>query len=116
MTSDLITAEEARTQTPFIGLAFPVIRVRYAGPTNYRGSRYIATLRGIRATVSYSCELSASENATAAALKVWDKYRAQHAEAFQGDEQTRVFIPGDLSSDAYAFTVIPAGFLAGLES
>ncbi len=112
MTSDLITVEEARSKTPFAGLAFPVIRVRYAGPTDYRGRRYIATLRGVRAIVSYSYELSASENATAAALKVWDKYRALHVEAYAGDEQSRVFIPGDLDANSYAFTVVPEGFLS----
>jgi hypothetical protein len=95
-----------------VGLAFPVIRVRYAGPTNYRGSRYIATLRGVRHTEHYNYAEDGSRNAFNAAVACWQKYRQAHEEAFRGDEQPRVFIPGDLDADAYAFTVVPAGFLA----
>lgn len=98
-------------QDTLIGLAFPVVKVRYAGPTNTRGSRYIATLRGERVSVSFDYALSASENAYRAAVACWDKYRNAHAEAYEGDEQERVFIPGDLDADSYAFTIVPAGFL-----
>ncbi len=94
------------------GLSFPVIKVRYAGPTDYRGSRYIATLRGVRHTESYDHALDGSRNAANAARACWAKYREQHAEAFAGDEQPRVFIPGDLDADSYAYTVVPAGFLS----
>ncbi len=96
---------------PYIGLAFPVVRVRYAGPTNSRGSRYVATVRGTRLSRSYDDALSASENAHATAHDCWVKYRAAHADAFAGDDQPRVFIPGDLDASSYAFTVVPAGFL-----
>ncbi len=106
-----------RTDTPnaeaLIGLAFPVIRVRYAGPTNHRGSRYIATLRGVRVTRSYDCAENGSRNAYEAALACWKKYRDslphEWADAEPLDE--RVFIPGDLDADSYAFTVVPVGFL-----
>ena len=30
---------------PLTGYAFPLIAVKYQGPTNARGSRYVATLR-----------------------------------------------------------------------
>jgi hypothetical protein len=95
----------------FAGLAFPVITVRYAGPTDRRGSRYIATLRGVRHTEHYDYALGGPETARLAARNCWNKYRAQHAEAYAGDEQPRAFIPGDLNSDSYAFTVVPEGFL-----
>lgn len=98
-----------------VGLAFPVIRVRYAGPTDHRGSRYIATLRGVRATESYDYAKSGSENAYSAARSCWAKYKAQHAEAYAGDDKPRVFVPGDLDADSYAFTVVPAGFLGAAE-
>jgi hypothetical protein len=94
------------------GLAFPVVRVRYHGPTD-RGSRYyIATLRGVRYTESYDYALSGNSNALNAAVECWNKYRAEHEETFRGDEQPRVFIPGDLDADSYAFTIVPAGFLS----
>ena len=96
----------------FVGLAFPVIRVRYAGPTDFRGSRYIATLRGVRLTQSYDYALSGPANAYCAAVQCWDKYRAQHAEAYKGDEQARVFIPGDLDANSYAYLVVPEGFVS----
>ena len=93
------------------GLAFPVIRVRYAGPTDHRGSRYIATVRGVRFTASYDYALDGPANARYAAGRCWDKYRSEHSEAYDGDTQPRVFIPGDLDADSYAFTVVPEGFL-----
>jgi hypothetical protein len=98
-------------QDSFVGMAFPVVRVRYAGPTNYRGARYIATLRGVRVIDGYDHALDGSRNAYNAARACWQKYRAQHEEAFAGDDQERVFIPGDLDAASYAFTVVPAGFL-----
>lgn len=93
-----------------IGLAFPVVKVRYAGPTDYRGSRYIATLRGVRHTEQYDHALDGSVNAYNAAVAVWAKYRAQLPGPLGTDEQPRVFIPGDLDADSYSFTVVPAGF------
>ena len=93
-----------------VGLAFPVIRVRYVGPTNHRGSRYIATLRGVRATEQYDDAKGGSENAYSAARSCWAKYKAQHAEAFAGDSHHRVFIPGDLDDNSYVFTVVPLRF------
>jgi hypothetical protein len=91
-------------------MAFPVVRVRYAGPTDYRGARYIATLRGVRVIDGYDYALDGPRNAYNAARACWEKYRSQPA--FAGDDQQRVFIPGDLDADSYAFTVVPAGFLS----
>lgn len=98
-------------QDALVGLAFPVIRVRYAGPTYYKDSRYIATLRGVRHTESYDYALGGSGSAYNAAVACWDKYRAQHADAYAGDDQPCVFIPGDVDASSYSFTVVPAGFL-----
>ena len=97
-------------QDTFVGLAFPVVRVRYAGPTDTLGSRYIATLRGRRKVRSYDYALSASENAYKAAVSCWAEYvTLERLEPY--DETAQVLIPGDLSDDSYAFTVVPAGFL-----
>src|SRR5690348_7534971 len=90
----MTSTANARPQDSLVGLAFPVIRVRYAGPTNYRGSRYIATLRGVRHTEHYDYALDGSRNAYNAAAACWDKYRAEHVGAYAGDDQVRVFIPG----------------------
>ena len=99
-------------QDSLVGLVFPVIRVRFAGPTNTRGSRYIATIRGITATRDYSHELSASENAYRAALKAWNKYQAGHGSMdVEERSQPRLFIPGDFSDNLYTFTVVPIAFL-----
>jgi hypothetical protein len=109
---ELGSKETPRDPDRFLGLAFPVIRVRYAGPTDHNGSRYIATLRGIRHTESYDHAQNGSYNALQAARACWDKYRAFYADAYAGDDQPRAFIPGDLDRDSYAFTVVPEGFLA----
>ena len=98
------------SQDEFVGLAFPVIRVRYAGPTGNSGSRYIATLRGVRHTEHYDYALSGPANAYNAAAACWAKYRGLQAVAYPDDEQPRVFVPGDLDADSYSFTVVPAGF------
>ena len=99
-------------QEMFAGFAFPVVRVRFAGPTNHRGSRYIATLcgRDVRVTHSYNHARSASENALLAAQKCWGSYQTQNMVNVNDDP--RLFIPGDLSSDSYSFTVVPAQYLA----
>jgi len=97
----------------FSGLAFPVITVRYAGPTDHRGSRYIATLRGVRHTEHYDDALDGPGNARNAAVACWQKYRdSLPREYFDPDDQERVLIPGDLNASSYAFTVVPAGFLS----
>ena len=100
------------TQESLVGFAFPVVKVRFAGPTNYKGSRYIATLRGVRHTEHYDHALSGSQNAYNAAEAVYAKYRQTHAEAFEHDTQERILIPGDLDDSSYAFTIVPVSFVA----
>lgn len=95
----------------FEGLAFPVVRVRYAGPTDSRGSRYVATVRGVRHTESYDDGLSASRNAHNAAAACWAKYCASLALSVPDDDTPRVFIPGDLDRTSYSFTVVDAAYL-----
>ena len=86
-----------------------MVKVRFAGPTNTLGSRYIATCRGIRATCYYDYALSSSENAYRAACKCWGAYQTSNMVNIADDP--RIFIPGDLSDDAYAYTVVPAAYL-----
>lgn len=104
------TQTRTQTRNPLDGLAFPVVKVRYAGPTNTRGSRYIATLRNTRIVRPYDHALSGSENAYRAAVACWARYEILERMT-PYDETTQVLIPGDLSDDTYAFTVVPAGFL-----
>jgi hypothetical protein len=91
------------TQERFAGLAFPVIRVRYTG-NGYAASLRRDSERTFRASTSYDHALSASQNALRAARKCWDKCAADIGMA--GDD--RIFIPGDLDAERYAFTVVPA--------
>lgn len=97
------------------GLAFPIIRVRYSGPTNNRGSRWFASIKHgdelTRASDSFEDERG-RRNHFAVARACWAKYRAQHSEAFEGDEDERVFIPGNAGPDEYVFTVVPRAFLS----
>lgn len=99
------------TQDQLDGLAFPVVKVRYAGPTDYKGSRYIATLRGVSVHHSYDHALSASVNARHAAERCWWKYRQSLDVPVTDDEAPRLFIPGDLSRGSYCFTVVSASYL-----
>jgi hypothetical protein len=103
------------TQETLSGLAFPVARVRFAGPTNYRGARYYATLRRdsertYRASVPFSYALSASENALRAARMVHEKALADTG---GGAPEDYVAIPGDLDASSYVFTFVPAYMLGG---
>jgi hypothetical protein len=109
------TADTASPQDSLVGLAFPVIRVRYAGPTDHRGARYIATLRGVRHTEHYDDALDASRNAYNAAAACWETYRFRYSEAWASDTTPRVLVPGDLSESEYSFTVIPASYFAASE-
>lgn len=106
------TSTETRQADSLVGLAFPVIQVRYAGPTDRRGSRYIATLRGVRHTEHYDYALDASRNAYNAAVACWDKYRAALPLQAGIDDAPRVFVPGDLNDSTYAYTVVPTALLA----
>ena len=97
------------TQESLTGFAFPVIKVRFAGPTNSSGARYIATVRGIRVTTPMDYALNPSENAYRAARKCWGAYQTSLMVNINDDP--RILIPGDLSDDAYAFTVVPTALL-----
>jgi hypothetical protein len=99
----------------FDGLAFPVAKVRYAGPTNSRGSRWVASVyrdrdRTFRATVGYDHALpSGARNALPAALKAFEKARADIDADLREDY---VAIPGDFDADTYIFTFVPKRFFA----
>ena len=99
----------------FKGLAFPVARVRYAGPTNYRGSRWIASIRRdnertYRSQVSYRSELpSGSQNAIRAALTCLATMLADNP-GLETSANDYVAAPGELSADEYVFTFVPRYF------
>ena len=99
----------------FSGLAFPVAKVRYTGPTNYRGSRWIATIRRdnertYRVIDPYRSELpSGSVNALDTARACLAKMLADnHSETSASDY---VAIPAELDADTYAFTFVPTYLL-----
>lgn len=102
------------TDRTFDGLAFPIVRVRYAGPTNYRGSRWIATMRrdnerSYRVVTPYDASLSTgTRNAIVAARACWDKARAD-----LGWDGEYIAIPAELDADTYAFTFVFSGILNG---
>jgi hypothetical protein len=96
------------------GYAFPTIVVTYHGPTDYKGSRWAAKMdRGggevIRCTINYDdANPSGARNALRAAEALWAKY-------LPADDESRVFVPGDLDSDRYVFLVVP-GYVFGDKS
>jgi hypothetical protein len=92
------------SQDTLAGLAFPVVRVRYTG-NGYAASLYKDVNETVRASVGYDHALSPSANALEAARKCWDKYTAQH-----DTHEPSIFIPGNLDSSHYSFTVVPAYF------
>jgi len=103
------------TTDTFKHLAFPVIKVRYDGPTDYHGARWIASLdRGgdigvIRHMTSYDDGLPAgASNAIVAALACWHKYCAKH-----NLDDTHVAIPGNLDDKHYCFVMVPSYILNG---
>lgn len=109
----MTTTDTAREQDAFVGLAFPVIRVRYVGPTNHRGSRFIATLRGVRHVEPYDYAISASRVPYNAAAAVLAKYREQTRQVIDWEPEPVVLVPGDLADDTYSYTVVPASFFGG---
>lgn len=101
------------TSETFDSFVFMVARVRFAGPTNTRGSRYIASIRRdnehtYRVTHSYDGALSPSKNASAAAQKCLRKALADNP--YHDGTISYVAIPGDLSANSYAFTFVPHYF------
>lgn len=103
----------------FRGLAFPVARVRYAGPTDTRGSRYIASMhrdseRTYRATRSYEPgESGGASQAIHAATLCLAKALAENNPGVEASDY--IAIPGDFSADSYVFTFVPAYFFSGDE-
>lgn len=113
------------TAPDFTPYCFPVVRVRFAGPTDYKGSRWIASMRRdnertYRATTSYDyAKSSGASNAISAARACYakalkDMYRSAGEPAPSIDDY--VAIPGDLSADAYAFTFVPTYFFQTTET
>lgn len=98
----------------FSGYAFPVVRVRFAGATNHRPGRWMATYRRdnertYRASLSYDYAISAgAQNALPAALACFAKALDESNRGLSVFDY--VAIPGDLSADSYAFTFIPSYF------
>lgn len=99
------------------GFAFPLVVVKYHGPTDYRGSRFIATLarhEGMgmgrvtlaRVTASYDYAATVAAQGLALARAAWDKYAATREFAQSASES--VFVPVDMPDGSNGFVVVPA--------
>lgn len=103
----------AITQETFDGLAFPVIRVKYDGPTDYRPSRWIATLRrdndrSYRVSQSYDDGApEGARNAIGAAMACWERARAD----LGVPQDEHLAVPGALDANTYAFLMVPRDLL-----
>lgn len=81
------------------------IRVRYAGPTNTRGSRWIATADHPigRAVISYVD--SGLDGARFAAEALMARWNADHVSRYGVDDARVIVAGGHLPDGAYAFIV-----------
>lgn len=96
------------TSDSFPGLAFPVVKVRFVGATDIKGARWVATCQDTRVIRSYNHDKpSGADNARATAEACFAKRRAGY-----GNDEPYVAIPGDLSSNEYVFTFVPAELLS----
>jgi hypothetical protein len=104
------------TRNRFDGLAFLAVKVRYAGPTDRTGGRWIASLyrdtdRTYRATVGYDDALpSGGTQAVIAAKRALAKALADNNPDASVSDYTPV--PGDLSADEYVFVFVPTEYLS----
>jgi len=95
-------------QKDMAGLAFPVIKVRYNGPTNTRGGGFTGTLRRDGETIArvrkpYDHSTNGPRQAMDVAKATWAKYLPE-------DDEKRVFIPGEAGNE-YVYVVVPADLL-----
>ena len=84
------------------------IKVRFAGPTNNRGSRWIATADHPigRVTVGYNHDLDTGlENAKTAAQALVERWNADHVERYGVPDARTIVAGGHLPDGAYAFIV-----------
>lgn len=107
--------ERERRALRLVGLAFPVIRVRFAGPTDHRGARWIASYHGVRFVQPFHVGPEGpSELAGRAAYCCWRKYVNSRG-ADMVDDGPRLMIPGDAGPDEYAYLAVPERFLQSPE-
>jgi hypothetical protein len=95
------------------GYAFPLIKVRYRGPTDAHGSRWSASVAGMRTTLPYaSAKPGGSAGALPAARKMWGRALAEQAGTGETPDDF-IFIPIDISNDTYGFVPISKIILWG---
>jgi hypothetical protein len=108
-------SENTSPTMPTMVGTWPAAIVEFHGPTNYRGSRYIATIRWdadttFRVTWDYRHELDSRDNVTAAAAAVYGKLRDSLE---LGADDARVMIVADGGHGrGYVVTFVPAYALA----
>ena len=102
-----------------VGFAFPLIVVKYHGATNYRGSRFVATLKRYEgmtdgtvrlasASASYDYGTNASKQRLYLARACWSKHLNAHD---TGSEDVPVFVPVDMPNGDTGYAVVPAHVL-----
>lgn len=99
----------------FAGLSFPVCRVRYSGPTDHRGSRWIATIKRdgktYRSVTPYMYEMpTGSRQAEIAARALYHDVREKMGLDTLDDAVVSA-ICGDLDRDSYSFTLVPCSVI-----
>jgi hypothetical protein len=104
-------SQEILSTSQFDGYCFTAVKVRFAGSTNTRGSRWVASLyRGnddiTRTTLPYDhARAGGAANARPAAEACFVKARQTIDEPTNLDDW--YVVPAELNADSYVFTFVP---------
>jgi hypothetical protein len=105
-------------QDSFEGITFPLVKVKFAGPTDHRGARWIATLtsgrlggpKSYRVIRPYDYSIGCgATNALPVAQEVLRKCFADWSARTESEcpnVQNFILIPCEIDRDTYGFTVI----------
>jgi hypothetical protein len=113
---------ESKTTDALVGYAFPLIVVKYYGPTDARGSRYVATLKRYggmsegtviesRRSAPFRYDMGTSEQSMALVRECWARYIAPGRDGKATDDVARVFVPCDMANGDTGYVVVPASVL-----
>lgn len=98
------------SQDTWNGLAFPTVKVRYSGAGNYRGARYVATIKHDYATYSasvpYDTEHDGKPSRIAAVWKALDRM-ADKRETERMNRDEYMIVWGDIDTDGYVGLLVP---------
>jgi hypothetical protein len=105
------------TQDTLKGYAFPLIKVRYRGPTDHHSARWSASLDGRWLSASYDDgERTGAQSALPVAIELWSFMLMEHRVGTGGETADDfIFIPVDLGSDTYGFVPIAKSFFNNID-